>query len=134
MDIGRFSTDLERDDSAVSGWIAARIAESDVLCVHAKEDMRVGGVIIPASDTDARNRLAIHLGYLLAEIILGRQLRLGEGRIDYLGGHLLGDLRRVGHAAHMGGGDGALFEQGQLLGQLCRVRGSGAGTQPFEIL
>lgn len=45
------------------------------------------------------------------EIIVRRLLCLGEG-LDHSGSHLLGDLRRFGHAAHMSGGNGPLFEQG----------------------
>lgn len=93
------SLHLGPDGSAVSDWVDARTAKSDVLSVQSKADMRLVGLIILASDHDERDRPTIHLGYLVAESVWG------QGAASEIVKGLFSSLRKAAPLRLVGGVD-----------------------------
>ena len=76
---------LAPEDGAVSAWITARDAESDVLTVRAKEDGRLIGLVLLAKGSDTEDEV-VHVGYLLAERAWGQGAasEILEGIVSFL--------------------------------------------------
>ena len=66
------SLQVRQSPEAVEGWIDARAAESDVYLIRTSADGALIGLLILASDPEARTPPRLHIGYLLGKTAWGQ--------------------------------------------------------------
>lgn len=121
------SLQLDSEEGAISSWVDARVAESNVFVVNSKADKQLIGLVILAPEPDHSKRPIIHLGYLIAEPAWG------QGAASELVKGLVSALRSLAPARLVGGVDNDNPASARVLQKAGFVQDSALSTPHSEI-